>query len=136
MAGTNAPAASDQINEAAAGTFLVSIGINAVAFVATAYVVPGIHLRQDAATVLVVALIFAVVNTLLKPFVELLSCPLVIVTLGLFVLVINGAMLLVTAALSDGRLVIDGWLPAILGGILMAIVSMLLEALLGSGNQR
>lgn len=117
--------------------FLIRVGINAIALVVAAYLIPGIHFAQDdVATVLIVALILAVVNALLKPLLVILSCPLVILTLGLFVLVINGLILRVTASLSDGRLSVDGWAPAILGGIVMALVTMVLEMLLARFRSR
>lgn len=110
---------------------LTRIAINAVALAVVASVLPGIHVTGDGVqTILIAAVIFGIVNALVKPLVALLTCPLFIVTLGLFILVINGLMLRLTAALSGGRLVVDGWLPAILGGIIMSLVSMALEAVL------
>jgi putative membrane protein len=111
---------------------LTRIAVNAVALAVTAYLLPGIHLVGDwLPTLVVVAVVFGLVNAVVKPLVALLTCPLVILSLGLFVLVINGLMLRLTATLSGGRLVVDGWIPAILGGIVMALVSMALEGLLG-----
>lgn len=117
--------------------FLVHVGINAIALPVATYLIPGIYFAQDdVATVLIVALILAVVHALLKPLLVILSCPLVILTLGLFVLVINGLILRVTASLSGGRLTVDGWVPAILGGIVLALVSMVLEVLLVRSQSR
>jgi putative membrane protein len=111
---------------------IARVAVNAAALAVAAQLLPGIRLAGDwLPTLIIVAVIFGLVNALLKPVVQLLTCPLVILTLGLFTLVINGLMLMVTAALSGGRLVVDGWVPAILGGIVMALVSMVLEWLLG-----
>jgi len=111
------------------GRLLWRVFINAAALAVTAYLLPGIHLVGDALpTLIVVAIIFGLVNALVKPLVALLTCPLMIVTLGLFIFVVNGIMLLFTAALSGGRLIVDGWIPAILGGIIMGLVSMAIEA--------
>ena len=81
--------------------FAVRVLINAFALSAAAWLVDGIQLSDDYAAVLVVALIFGVLNAVLKPILMFLSLPFVIVTLGLFALVVNGAMLLLTARLSD-----------------------------------
>ena len=97
-----------------------------------ANVLPGIAVKGgDVGTYLILAIIFGLVNALVKPIVSALSCPLVLVTLGLFVLVVNGMMLMLTASFSDGRLIVEGWGTAILGGIVMGLVNVVLEAILG-----
>ena len=80
-------------------------------------------------TYLWVALLFAVVNSLLGPLLRLLSLPFVVVTLGLFLLVVNAALLGITAAISD-RLQVDGLWPAIAGGFLIALFSWIAELVL------
>ncbi len=110
---------------------LLRLGVNAVALFLTAQLLPGIKVNGDVGTLLLVALIFGIVNALIKPIIEMLTCPLVILTIGLFVLVINGAMLMLTASLSGGRLIVDGWGTAIVGGIIMGIINVVLEAVLG-----
>ncbi len=74
----------------------------------------------EVGTFLWIALIFAVVNALLGPVLRLLSLPFVLLTLGLFLLVVNAALLGLTAALTD-RLTVDGFGAAVLGGLLLAI---------------
>src|SRR5512133_3102284 len=109
------------------GKLILRIIVSAVAIAVTASILPGIHVvNNDIGTYLLLGLIFGIINALVKPLVSLLTCPLVIVTLGLFVLVINGFMLLLTAAFSGGRLVVDGLGWAILGGIIMGIVNVVL----------
>ena len=71
-------------------------------------------------TFLWIALIFAVVNAVVGPILRLLSLPFVVVTLGLFLLVINAALLGITAALTD-RLQVHGFGAAIVGGLLLAV---------------
>src|SRR3954465_141552 len=71
-------------------------------------------------TYLWIALIFAVVNAVVGPILRLLSLPFVLVTLGLFLLVVNAALLGLTAALTD-RLQVDGFGSAVVGGLLLAI---------------
>jgi len=82
-----------------------------------------------------VALILTIVNAVLKPILLLLSCPLVLLTLGLFILVINAVALQIAAYFSGGNFVIDGFWPAFWGGIIMAILNMLLEAVIGKDDQ-
>lgn len=82
-----------------------------------------------AGTYLWVALLFAVVNSIVGPVIRLLSLPFVVLTMGLFLLVINAALLGLTAALSD-RLTVDGFVAALLGGFLIAVCSWIAELLL------
>ena len=83
----------------------------------------------EAGTYLWVALLFAVVNSIVGPVIRLLSLPFVLLTLGLFLLVINAALLGITAALSD-RLDVDGVVPAVVGGFLIAVFSWIAELVL------
>ena len=107
---------------------LLRLIINAAALAATAALLPGIGVRDnDIGTLLVVALIFGLVNAVLKPVFLILSCPLIILTLGLFALVINGLMLLITDALAGGRFTVDGLGWAILGGLVVGAISGILE---------
>jgi putative membrane protein len=110
--------------------FLIRVVINALALAATAYILPGIAVSSDVGAVLLVALIFGVINAIIKPIVVILTLPATILTLGLFIFVINGLMLLLTSSLSGGRLVVAGLGTAILGGIVMGIAAMLIEAVL------
>ena len=115
------------------GKFIARIIINAVAIAATVFLLqPNIAvLNNDIGTYLLLGLIFGIINALIKPLVSLLTCPLVILTLGLFVLVINGFMLLLTASFSGGRLMVNGLGWAIIGGIIMGVVNVILEAVFG-----
>ncbi len=110
-------------------SFLIRLVINAIALYITASILPGIHIADDSAgTLLLIALVFGIINAIVKPVVKLLTCPMVILTLGLFSLVINALMLLLTASLvGAARFQVDGFWTAFLGGIVMAIVSMLIE---------
>ena len=74
----------------------------------------------EVGTFLWIALIFAVINAVVGPILRLLSLPFVLLTLGLFLLVINAALLGITAAVTD-RLTVDGFGAAILGGLLLAV---------------
>lgn len=113
--------------------------INAAAVaIITSGLLPGIRITGEyVPTVAAVAILFALVNTIIKPILRLLTCPLIFLTLGLIIFVIDGAMLALTAALSDwtatvthGRLVIDNLLWAIIGALIMGIVTAVLGWLL------
>ncbi|HVO68511.1 MAG TPA: phage holin family protein [Aggregatilineaceae bacterium] len=116
--------------------FLLRLVINAIALAVTAAVLPGIHVKNDSIeTLAIVALVFGIVNALVKPIFVILSCPLIILTLGLFVLVIDGIMLLLTDALSGGRFTVDGLGWAILGSLVMNVLAQIVEAVLGVNNR-
>lgn len=115
--------------------FILRVIVSAIAIAVTAALLPGISVaHNDILSFLLLGLIFGIVNALIKPIISILSCPLVILTLGLFMFVINGIMLMITAALSDGRLRVDGLGWAIVGGIIMGVVNVVLELVLGMNN--
>jgi putative membrane protein len=87
---------------------------------------------------LVVALIFGIVNAIVKPIFKLVSLPIVIVTLGLFLVVINALMLMLTSWLSglfDLGWHVEGFWTAVLGGLIVAVVSWLLNAFVPDKNE-
>jgi putative membrane protein len=102
-------------------------------------IVPGIEFTGEPIELFLVAAVFGLINALLKPLVTLLTCPLVLLTLGLFGVVINAWMLLATAWLArDWGLpfAVDGFWPALLGGILISLVSTALSGLLREPGPR
>ena len=115
--------------------FIIRILINAAALWVAAQLLSGITLAQDFVTVLIVALVSGLINALLEPILTILSLPFSIVTLGLFTLVINGLLLLLVDALTDG-LTIAGFWWAVLGSIVISIVSMVLNSLFDEENNR
>lgn len=115
--------------------FLIRLVVNALALSAAAWLVPGIALTGGFWDVLLVALVFGLVNALLKPIVFLLSIPFLILTLGLFAFVVNGAMLLLTAALTT-HLAVSGLFSAILGSIVISLVTMLMGGVLDDDKRR
>ncbi len=104
--------------------------INAVALYIAATVIPGIVLTGDWVSLAAIALVFGIVNALLGPILKFLSCPLIMLTLGLFTVVINAALLLLTSSLSQslnlGFHVRDFW-SAVLGSLLISVVSFVLN---------
>jgi putative membrane protein len=109
----------------------------AVFFGLTKYeVLPGLDVAENPdgplgiyGTYLWIGLIFGVVNAVVGPILRLLSLPFVLLTLGLFLLIINAALLGLTAALSD-RLAIDGIGTAIIGGLILAVAGWVADQLL------
>lgn len=107
---------------------LIALILNAVALLATAYIVPGFKV-ESFTTALLAAIVLGVVNTFIKPILSLLSAPLTIITLGLFSFVVNAVVLFIVSAVVKG-VTIDGWVPAILGAIVLSVVSTILNTVL------
>ena len=105
---------------------ILKLLVNAAALWAAGELISGIDLVGDFWTILFVALIFGVINTFIKPILKFLSFPVIILTLGLFALVINAAMLGLTAAISDALSIENFW-SAVLGAVVITIVSALLN---------
>ncbi len=105
--------------------FVIRLFVNALALSAAAWLVPGITLSGGFGDVLLVALIFGVVNAVLKPVLLILSLPFLLLTLGLFALVVNAALLGVTAWLL-GPLSVSGFWAALLGSVIISLVTLVL----------
>lgn len=113
--------------------------INAVALGVAAALIQGIHVDGGWQVLAVTALIFGLVNALIRPLVTLLTCPLIILTLGLFTLVVNAGMLLLAswlAGLIDIGFRVDGFWPALWGGLIVSIVSAVLTMVLKDEQNR
>ena len=111
------------------------IAINAAALWVAARLVDGVTLTEEWTGILIVAVIFGLINALLRPLALLLSVPFLLLTLGLFTLVVNAGMLALTARLTD-RLDVDGFWPALWGALIITLVSWLLSSVLISENER
>lgn len=115
--------------------FLIRLATTAVALWVTTLVVPGVEVggrsgANTALTLLAVALIFGVVNAVLKPVVQVVGCVFYLLTLGLFALVVNALLFLLTdwiARQFDLPFRVDGFWPAFWGAIVMAVVSWLIS---------
>ena len=94
--------------------------LNGLALVLTAHLVPGITYTGGIPELLVAGFVLGLINTIVKPLLKLLTLPLIVFTLGLFYLVLNGALLWLAGELLDG-LTIEGCGPAILGGLVLAL---------------
>ncbi len=119
---------------------LLRLVVNAVGLLVTAWIIPGIHLgaagphptKHDWITLLIVALIFGVLNAVIRPILIILSLPLEFLTLGLFTFVINAFMLLLTSWIAQGMglgFAVDGFLPALLGSLIISVISFVLSRL-------
>lgn len=114
-------------------TFLVRLLVNAAALFVAAWLVPGIRHDGSLLNLLVVALLFGLVNSVLRPLLKLLTCPLILLTLGLFILVINALMLMTTGWLSGQfglGFHVDGFWAAFLGGLIIGLVSLVLSVVI------
>jgi len=107
---------------------LARILLNGIAIGVAAWFVPGLKLSGPMAALLA-GLILGVVNALVRPVLVVLTLPLTLVTLGLFLFVVNGLCLGLTAALVPG-LDIDGFWSAVLGALIVTIVSWILNGVL------
>ena len=121
--------------------FVIAWLITALAVAAAIWLVPGIQVFGTDNVVLAIAIVSAVlafINMFIKPVVKVLSCPLVILTFGLFLLVVNAAMLELAAWISGSLLnmgiAIDGFGSAVLGAIIISIVTMIANAIVNSNN--
>jgi len=113
------------------GKLLIRGFISALALMVAAWLVPGIRVEGKAwLAYAVMAVILGLVNAVIRPLLKVLSCPLIILTLGLFVLVINGVTLLIAARIAASigiGFYVDGFLPAFLGALIVSVVTALLS---------
>lgn len=122
---------------------LLRLAISAVALWIATLVISGIRLEAETTagsvgTLLAVALIFGVVNAVLRPIIKVVGCAFYVLTLGLIAIVVNGALLLLTSWIADQLdlpFVVDNfWPSAVLGALLIGVVSWLLNALIKDRN--
>jgi putative membrane protein len=117
------------------GNFLLRCVVNGVALVITSQLLSGMETHGSIVGVIVIGLVFGIVNAVIRPILKFISFPLIIITLGLFILVINGLMLLLTSAIVPDYLSISSFWTAVLGGIVMGIINMILEAITGVNDK-
>jgi putative membrane protein len=120
-------------------SLLVRWLINILAIYVAVQVVPGVDYDRGPLGLLVVAAIFGLVNATVRPLLTVLTCPFILVTLGLFLFVINAMMLLLTAWLSgifDLGLHVSGFGSAFAAGLMISLTSLLLSFLVGEREVR
>jgi putative membrane protein len=118
-------------------SIIVRLVVNAVALWVATQLVPGISYTGDGVSLLGVALVFGVLNVLLKPVLLILTLPFLILTLGLFTLVLNAVMLWLTSAASSSLGLgfhVDGFAAAFLGALVVSVVSFAMSLFVSSGK--
>lgn len=118
---------------------VIGIVVSAAALGIAAWVVPGIlvsghSVASRAGTLLIVALIFGVINTVLKPIIKTVGCAFYVLTLGLAALVVNGLLLWLTSFIAGGLSLpfhVTGFVAAVEGALIVAVVSWVLHLVLG-----
>jgi putative membrane protein len=115
-------------------SLLVTWVTNGVALAVAAWLLPGIHIGEPYwQSLIIVSAIFGVVNALIKPVVTLLTCPAVILTLGLFTLIINAGMLMLSSWIArqlENAFTVDSLLWAVLGGVVTGVTSAVVHSVL------
>ena len=118
--------------------FFLRLLINAAALWVATRLVPGVTFTGDWLPFLGVALVFGVVNTFVGPLAKILAIPLIILTLGIFLLVVNGLMLWLTSSLSSALGLgfhVSGFWAAFFGALVVSIVSTLLTIMVGGSGR-
>ena|SRR5437868_11191899 len=110
--------------------FVIKVIITALAVYVADYFLDGVHINDDAKTVIIVAVVLALLNSFVKPILIILTIPITILTLGLFLLIINALMVKWAADLVKGFSV-DGWWSAILFSLIVSLVSYILYGIAG-----
>ena len=113
--------------------FLIRLLVNAAALWVATRLVPGVSFDGGALPFLGVALVFGVINAFIRPVMKVLTFPLIIVTLGIFALVVNGLMLWLTSSLSASLGLgfhVSGFWAAFFGGLVVSLVSTILSLLI------
>ena len=113
--------------------FILRWIINAVALFLAVRFVPGVHMQGSWVSIIWLALIFGLINAFLRPLLKLLTCPLIVLTLGLFTLLINTFLFWLTGEVGQAfgiGFTIDSFWPAFLGGLVVTVVSVVLSLIL------
>ncbi len=129
--------------------FLLRVLVSAAALAVAAWLIDGIYfdgpshgmdeVKEKILPLLLVALILSLINSFVRPILTILSIPFIIVTLGLFLLVINAGMLLLTSWLADALDVgftVTGFWPAVGGAIVITVVTWILDAFVVPRDER
>ena len=118
--------------------FILRLLATAAALWMAVLLVPGISYTGGVLGLLAVALVFGLVNAIIRPILKALTCPLVVLTLGLFVFVLNALMLWLTSELAQALgfgFDVDGFMAALIGAIIVGIVSTILNLFVGKKDK-
>lgn len=113
--------------------FLVRWAINAIALYVAVLIVPGIQFFGEWTGILWLAFIFGLLNALLRPLLKFLTCPLIMLTLGLFTILINTGMLILTSNIGQSfgiGFTVDSFWQALLGSLVISFVSVVMSLIL------
>ncbi len=113
--------------------FVLRWVVNAIALFLAVYLIPGVRLEGGWVSILWLALIFGLINAFLRPLLTLLTCPLIVLTLGLFTLLINTFLFWLTSQVGQAfgiGFTIDGFWSAFLGGLVVSVVSIIMSLIL------
>ena len=119
-------------------SLIIRLAINAAALWAADYIVSGIEIGRDGdlGTLVIVAIIFGVVNALIKPILSFVTCAFYVLTLGLFTFIVNALMLQLTSFLvGPERFFVADFGSALLGAVVISIVSFVLSKFLGGDDR-
>jgi putative membrane protein len=119
--------------------FLLRLLVNAFALYIATELVDGVRFEGDWLTLAGVALVFGLVNAIVKPITKFLTFPIIIVTFGLFLLVINGLMLVLTGRISewfDLGFTVSGFRAAFLGALVVSLVNAAMNLIIGDEKKR
>ncbi len=114
------------------GKFFTKTIATAVAVLAAAYILKGIHV-DSTITALLVAVVLGLLNNFVKPILIILTIPITIITLGLFLLVINIFIVKWAAVLVPG-FTVNGWIPALFFSIVVSLFTAIIEGIIGTGG--
>src|SRR6478609_5954630 len=109
--------------------FILKLLLTGVAVVLASYVLPGVHV-DGFGTALIVAVVLAILNAVVRPILVLLSLPITIFTLGLFLLVINAAIILLADSLIKG-FEVDGFLWALIFSLVLSVITYIIDLVTG-----
>ena len=119
--------------------FILRLLATAAALWVAVLLLEGISYTGGWVGMLIVALVFGLVNAVIRPILKVLTCPLVVLTLGLFVFILNALMLWLAAEISQGfgiGFYVEGFWAALVGALIVGVVSTLLNLLVGAKSER
>ncbi len=113
--------------------FLVKLVVSAIAVIISAYILPGVYISGIGAA-LILALVLALLNAVVRPVLVLFTFPITILTLGIFLLVINAVIILLADFIMGRSFGVDGFLYALIFSLVLSVISAILDAIFGVGD--
>ena len=116
--------------------FIIQLIISTLAVLISSYLLPGVHIANNSfLTALIVAAVLSFLNTVVKPIMIILTIPVTIVSLGLFLLVINAFIIIITTKIVDG-FTVDSFWWALLFSLILSLVTSILQSVKSNDEQR